>query len=176
MASSLSASSPPPEAVLIADRRTSLELSVRAAARELAKYTDQPFSNTTWSNIEKGAARATDKQLVAMAQVVRAVPEQLDRAGRPQAARKLAEAIEAWAQKRLAEQARTITHQDIVEKLWRAEQEIRGLPGSAREHEQMFQALLQFTGAAVDAQLTQIRLAHKRPPVATDPGENPAGP
>ncbi|MEV4749011.1 hypothetical protein AB0K21_21755 [Streptosporangium sp. NPDC049248] len=88
----------PPEAVVILRRRTErgLEgpLSFARCVEMLKTFTDKPFTDRTWANYEQGKSHIPDRELVLMALVVGALPEELQETGRADAAAILRQEIE----------------------------------------------------------------------------------
>ncbi|MEU8195289.1 hypothetical protein AB0C10_16060 [Microbispora amethystogenes] len=85
--------SPAPDptlADLIHRRRTErgLEgpLKIAQCAQMLRRYTSKPFTDRTWSNYEQAKTWIPDRELVLMALVVGATPDELAAAGRAEAA------------------------------------------------------------------------------------------
>lgn len=91
---------PPPEAVLLRRARLARGLSLDEAARLVADMSGSRFSASRWSQLETGyrivaggpiPQRATDGRLAQMAFAVGLAPEQLEDAGRLEAAQVLRE-------------------------------------------------------------------------------------
>lgn len=151
----------PPEAALINRRRTDrgLEgpLSIAKCADMLDRYTSRPFSDRTWSSYEQGKTPIPDRELVLMALVVGATPEELGETNRHEAAELLRQELAN----------RDATADDIPagvsQRIHEAIQDIREMPGlTDQQRSAMINLLLEKVNTLLDQHRTQLDIM--RPP------------
>lgn len=120
----------PAEAALIRERREAAipRMSHRAAAARAETLSGMKFSAATWQKIENGDYRGGADRVAVMALTVGASPDELEEAGRPDAARLFREEIQrrAKSEPALAPVERETTSEAVLAVLLRGLEEIRG--------------------------------------------------
>lgn len=141
----------PADAALIQRLRTDrgLEgpLSITRCAEMLAAFTSKPFSDRTWSAYEQGRRLIPDRELVLMALVVGATPEDLKAAGRDRASELLREELDRRS---------SPAGQRAAERIEAAVAQIRALPFSEETKAEMIDVLLQQVDALLDLHAKQL--------------------
>lgn len=153
-----------PDAALIQRRRIDrgLEgpLTVTRCAEMLATYTTKPFSDRTWSAYEQGKRNIPDRELVLMALVVGASPEELQEAGRPEAAATLRQETERRHSPTTSGASKRTT-----ERLEKAIQQINALPLPDEQREALVALLLEKVDTLVEQHSRQVDIL--QPPRGT---------
>lgn len=152
----------PDEASLICERRKAAipRMSHRTAAARAAKLSDASFSASTWQKIERGDYAGGPDRVAIMALVVGVSPDELETAGRPDAARLLRMEIERRAESdpTLAGADLGETSEAVVQLLLQGLNEIRQEPHlTPRQKRELEQQLLKSQLAHLRGQLDQIR-------------------
>lgn len=152
----------PPEAALIKERRESSvpRLSHRKAAQRAAHLGETTFSAATWQKIEGGEYSGGADRITLMALVVGITPEELEDAGRPDAARSLRAQIQerADAEPLLRGVDREATSEAVMQLLLQGLEEIRQESRlSPRQKAELERQLIQSQLNHLQGQLEQIR-------------------
>lgn len=153
----------PAEAKLIKERRESSvpRLSHRSAAKRAASLGGGTFSAATWQKIEGGEYSGGPDRITLMALVVGVTPEELDAAGRPDAARLLRAQIEqrAAAEPLLQGVDRETTSEAVMQLLLQGLEEIRQESRlNAAQKAELERQLIRSQLAHLQGQMDQIRI------------------
>lgn len=165
---------PPAEAKLIRERRENMvpRMSVRRAANQAEKASGETFSEATWRKIESGTYEGPADRIVLMALVVGVTADELDAAGRPDAARLLRQEIRRRAD---ADPALTgidpgATPEKVIQMIFRALEQIREAPGLTDDQKRKLESSLIFSVKSnLDASMDQIRTTLE---IAADKGRS----
>lgn len=143
----------PADAALIqrlrTDRGLDGPLSVARCAELLGTFTSRPFSDRTWAAYEQGKRPIPDRELVLMALVVGATPEQLAAVGRDSAAELL---------RKERDRRTSPAGARAVERIEAAIAQIEALPFSEETKAGMVEVLLQQVDALLDFHNKQINI------------------
>src|SRR5690606_27072799 len=143
----------PADAALIqrlrTDRGLDGPLSVARCAELLGTFTSRPFSDPTWAAYEQGQRPIPDRELVLMALVVGATPEQLAAVGRDSAAELLSKERDRRTSPAGAR---------AVERIEAAIAQIEALPFSEETKAGMVEVLLQQVDALLDLHSKQLNI------------------
>lgn len=153
---------PPAEARLIRERRESMvpRMSVRRAATLAARSSGETFAEATWRKIETGTYEGPADRIVLMALVVGITPDELDEAGRPDAAQLLRQEIRrrAGAEPALSGVDPDATPEKVIQMIFRALEQIREAPSLTEDQKRKLEAsLIVSVKANLDASMDQIR-------------------
>lgn len=154
----------PAEIALIrAKRKLAVPRMSHKRAAELAEtYGGGSFSPSTWGKIESGAYEPPVDRLVIMAMVVGATAEELEAAGRPDAAKLMRAEIRRRAQGDpiLAEVDPEAAPEGILQLVVRGLEEIRSIPGlTPAQKRALERSLVRSVEQQIATQIDQIRTA-----------------
>ncbi|QFY09593.1 hypothetical protein GBF35_25690 [Nonomuraea phyllanthi] len=153
----------PADAALIQRLRTNRgldgPLTVAKCTEMLGTFTARPFSDRSWSAYEQGKRAIPDREYVLMALVVGATPEDVQAAGRDEAAKLLSQELDRRRTPELSgASART------VERVEAAIARIRELPFSEETQTQMIEVLLRQVDALLDLHDKQMDIMRHQAP------------